>query len=1184
MSSNTPFLLPLLANDNGTLALRPLQIAGMVRPLDDADGGINIAVVTENPDGILSLIAAYLDMKEGDKHVIYWDGSPVETREVQPGEVDKNLFFYLPKALFTPGGVECYYQLTRFGETTPDDPSVPLLLWTKLTRPGGRDKEPHLPDGHSELRIVQLPPELITQGVVDAEWAENGFDVTIKFYLEITVGDAILMHWGSTILPPHVVTQEQADGLKPIVIHVDQAAILAAGDSDKLEVKYYIYDRVWNWAERHSKRTYIAVDAGGWRLAAPIIKDSINGIITIKDLNKQDVTVQVHIQGTNFALGDTVTITWIGNPLTGKPLIHTESRAVTSIPSIMEFKVPYEDVRAIAMGRADVSYVLTKIDGSPPLSSKRTFADVVGDVSLLPEPKIRELTGDILESDSAYATVDVRYAGIANGDLVRLIWLGKTSSDQPYLHEEEHTVSQSEAEEGFITFYIGNVHIIVLDNGHLDLSYRVSNDQVALYGVSESERLLAKVEKVRATLPAPKVVEADDDVLDPSKVFDAVHVLIEILGTLKDDILTYYWQGPFASTSDWLPFTSVIEGKPVRFRVAKEFVTDNIGQYVKVRYSLKHAATGLYSYSATLNLLVGSLVGDLPQPKVLQAPNDLLDPIQGLNGVDVEVSYKNMDPSLDTIGLRWIGTPGAGTSTDLELPGDSSGSVLFHLPKTVVGPNINKTVDVNYVVRRYGHETDSESLGLRVLGFQDPETELPRPQVPQAPAGILDLMAFTGDARILLQPWPYIAPKQYIWLRLEGETSAGSSYIINLLDGVEITAAQESNGLNETLRRSELMKLGHSTPVTGVCKVTFDGDPEEKNATEFPRLSLTIRTRYDYVTPAITDVIDSKGQVPEGDITFDKQVTVKGTATRDEQVALFDGSEPLGTADVEASGVWAKLLINLNTKDYHITAHALYEANPVSSPLRAFTVAQTVMPSIDNVTDSKGPVAEGGITFDKTVTVKGKASPNQKIRLRDGTTSLGEPTADNIGEWTLVVNALSVKTYSLTALALYGDGAVSTPPRTFTVKTWVDSITDFNNGTSGNWVKGPAASQGVITGGRFHNETTAATGHAGVLFRQAFELVVGKTYSFSYQARNFAVNPKSLPPIFSVRFASGQSILPTFNVPQTNQWYTQTNTFSVAQTGNYELQIISHQNRGGGSDSDGGNDYDIDNIIVRLVN
>ena len=73
------------------------------------------------------------------------------------------------------------------------------------------------------------------------------------------------------------------------------------------------------------------------------------------------------------------------------------------------------------MGRADASYVLKRQNGEPLLSSKRTFAQVVGDVLMLPEPTIRELSGNILAPDElappwhqylAYAAASQHLSGI----------------------------------------------------------------------------------------------------------------------------------------------------------------------------------------------------------------------------------------------------------------------------------------------------------------------------------------------------------------------------------------------------------------------------------------------------------------------------------------------------------------------------------------------------------------------------------------------------------------------------------------------------------------------------------------------------------------------------------------------------------------------------------------------------
>ncbi|WP_339489637.1 Ig-like domain-containing protein [Pseudomonas sp. RL_5y_Pfl2_70] len=1038
MHSRSLFLFPDLDKPS-TLALRPLQISGAVTPIENADGGINIMVVSESDSGVLCVIAAYLDMLEGDESVVCWDNVPVLTRTVEPGEKDTPLFFYLPKELFTPGLHECFYELKRFGATKPDDPSVVSLFFVKLTSPGGRDKEPHLPDGHSELHIARLPPEIIEQGVIDAEWAKKGVPLTVPPYPEIRVGDTILMRWGSHTLTPLLVTQNQADGKDPIVILVKQEDILAGGDSRALEIKYHPFDLVWNWASRHSKRTQIAVDAGAWRLPAPIISESLNGIITIINLNQQDVTVQVHIQGSDFALNDSVTMTWIGTPFTGKPLIHTQSRPVTNIPSVMEFKVPYVQVRAIAMGRADASYVLTKADASPPLSSKREFADVVGDVSMPDAPTIDELVGDILESDRAYATVRIRYAKIANGDLVAIRWIGKKSNGQPYVHEASHTVSDNEAKEGGFTVYVDKEHIIVLDKGSLDLWYIVSNDKPELYGVSHSEHLLVKVQAVTATLPRPEVEEADKDkdVLDPSKVFDVVHIYIADPPTQKDDIVTWYWQGthPLSSISDWVPITSLSAGKPLRFRVPAEYVTGNIGQYVKVRYSLWRPSTQRYEHSAALNLLIGELVGELPKPKVIQAPADILDPKDGLNGVDVRVSYESMKPNLDTIRLKWIGTPGEGTSLDLELPGHVSGTVTFRIGSPVIGANIDRRVSVGYDVSRYGFTTPSESLDLYVSNFKDPENDWPRPRIPLANDDVLDLMTFNGDANALVSAWSFIALKQRLWLRLEGKTTTGSDYVIRMLDGEEINLAQVGNGLNEILPRSELMKLGHSTSATVVCKVAFDGSTKEDEAIDFPRYGLTIRTRYDWVTPVISGVTDNRGDVPEGGKTRDKEVTVKGTATRDETVELFDAvSTSLGSAPVDAKGEWNRKVSNLTEKIYSITAKALYDAEPVTSDPRTFEVKFAETPEILKIMDSRGLVASGTITYDNSVVIEGSATPNERIQLQERGTPVIDLPVDPEGIWRYTLPNLQVREYVLTAKALYVILPETSPPYSFHVR------------------------------------------------------------------------------------------------------------------------------------------------------
>lgn len=183
--------------------------------------------------------------------------------------------------------------------------------------------------------------------------------------------------------------------------------------------------------------------------------------------------------------------------------------------------------------------------------------------------------------------------------------------------------------------------------------------------------------------------------------------------------------------------------------------------------------------------------------------------------MDVKAGYESMKPALDTIALRWSGTPGPGSSNDQELPAHENGSVQFHLPATVVGANIGRSVLVDYDVVRYGVRTPSQPRDIKVLTFQDPETELPRPQVPEASDDVLDLMEIPANASITVAVWPFAAARQKVWLAVHGTLPTETSYVIEVLNGQEISAGQASNGLRETLLRSELLKLAHSSQLTG---------------------------------------------------------------------------------------------------------------------------------------------------------------------------------------------------------------------------------------------------------------------------------------------------------------------------------------------------------------------------------
>lgn len=183
--------------------------------------------------------------------------------------------------------------------------------------------------------------------------------------------------------------------------------------------------------------------------------------------------------------------------------------------------------------------------------------------------------------------------------------------------------------------------------------------------------------------------------------------------------------------------------------------------------------------------------------------------------------------------------------------------------------------------------------------------------------------------------------------------------------------------------------------------------------------------------PTIDRVQDSQGEVSNGGTTVDTHLTVSGTASANQMVALFDGQTALGTAVVNTAGAWTFDLTGLTIGAHSVTAKANYGSSQVSAP-RTFRTLTEAIPVITSVRDSHGDVSNGGTTSDTSVLIAGIALAGQVVQVFDGQTSIGRATAGNGGAWILNLNGLTTGPHSLTAKALYGNGLVSAP-RTFTV-------------------------------------------------------------------------------------------------------------------------------------------------------
>jgi hypothetical protein len=189
------------------------------------------------------------------------------------------------------------------------------------------------------------------------------------------------------------------------------------------------------------------------------------------------------------------------------------------------------------------------------------------------------------------------------------------------------------------------------------------------------------------------------------------------------------------------------------------------------------------------------------------------------------------------------------------------------------------------------------------------------------------------------------------------------------------------------------------------------------------------------VKPTIDSVVDSQGvPIPPNSDTSDTTVTLAGTAEPGSTVEIDDGTTSWGTAPA-TGGAWTKTLAGLPLGLHSMTA---ITGEDVSDPW-AFTVMVEVQPTITSVRDSKGEVANGGTTYDTTVTLTGKAAASQQVEIFDGVTSKGTATVQTSGDWTLPLTGLSLTSHSITAKGLYGSQPVSAV-RSFTVQQAIPPI------------------------------------------------------------------------------------------------------------------------------------------------
>ena len=910
--------------DINTLALNDPEITGGVL-LPDGVWGVNLAAARLNfPDkGLKCQIPPWNNMDEGDKVELLLHGAVMDQKTIyDASEIGERVTLFVPPKRLLTGASTLSYKVTRFSQRPEEGPT--LTLFVKLELPGGQDTDPDY--GHSELAIAFLPENVVRDGV-DKDNVKDGVVVIVAPksgsglpYPNAAVGDVIHVGWaGQTVLSaPLTQAQIDAPNANPVRILIDEATLLAAGDSDLagLSVSYMIRDRVLNQSEDWCKEARIIVDTGNSRLLAPILEQADGLILDLEKLGDDLPVLKVWAEDPNeFSQGDVIVMRLTGTTAEDKSVDIVVRQSIDKNPPV-EVDILHSNpgLRSLGTRSAIYSYGLER-NGKIIQRSKSRTITVVGEPTRLAAPIALDAPQGALDPDAANYRIRIPYdLSITEDNAIELKWFGTrpdSTNYDPALDWYFPTKEEASAPAGFIITVEGR-HGKTLEGGSLDLSYNLlsagENDEIISRASQHAARL--NVGEPKFELVPPIVLGEKDGALEPADLPGGAGKLTAprpvARPTEANDIVTYTWFGEVSGEKeDFKKLNALSKDKDVDFTLDAAFVAQHIepnrGKKVTVRYRIFRDASKDTSYSNVLEFVVGQAVA--------------LDP-----------------PTIDSV------------------KGSPSGKEIVE-----------------------GGTTVETSVVLSGTAAKGKNVEI------RDGATVKDQV--TAD------------PVSGIW----------------------------------TYTASGLTVTKHSFTATG----KYGAEPASAAYT------LTVTT---VMVPTLSNVLDDKGmEVPDRQTTVSTSLTLKGSASKGQDVEIYDGSgsgavsKGMAKAD-EITGLWERT-ITVAVGARRLYAKSLYHSSSVYSNVRYLSVIEDIAPTIDsaNGSPSGADILPGGTTSETAVTLSGSAANGQNVEIFDGAVSKGPTTADpTTGDWTQLVSALAVAEHSFTAKALYGNGQTSAA-RTLTV-------------------------------------------------------------------------------------------------------------------------------------------------------
>lgn len=746
-------------------------------PIEGAAYGLGVRhFPASGPTGekyIAFIFERWTGLREGDEYGVTMGGITPPPKTVEAGEVGGQRFFFdFPYAslkvnpakgfAFIP---DVYGEVVRVGSGTPST-SPPQTVLVKETYPGGEDDRPFEP-WHSKLQLT-LSDTIIGVG--------QSVTATIKAWENMRVNDLVMCFVGGSRFEVAPIPPGQV-GLD-LTFEIDAAFFQAIG-SGHYPVSFFLYDEVGTSSgpsQPWCKPVPLEVNLNVTLLDEPFIieADPTLMVLDADALGREPAHAEVEIRrGGPFLVGDTVLLTVEGTTPDGVFVSESLSLPVTRVPDYLEFPIRNELVRSLLLSQMTVSYVRQRagLDDTP---SRRVTVAVVGRRYELPAPSVREAHGPFIEPDLTRITVempDYQPPGTA-GDSLEVVLQGfhvdntservsslRLAGNPPRLRE--FPTSEYMRLDGLRDT---NVHYIV--NGLIS---------PGVVGTRESDRRWVQIGRPPRDLPAPVIREAVDGNVDPT-TFGEVGTLELRTQLRQGDIVSILYTGSLGGVEEQYFQLFVDAPDPALVDIPRQWFLDNLDGTLTVSYFVLRPS-GAYQYSEELVVTVGTALGELFLPEVLQAtiePDELDPALAWPGGATVRVRYDFIKPG-DQIRLAWKGLLDAGTYYEVK-DNQTGNYVDFTVPTDVIGYSIHpngRQIHVSFEVIRNGFTRPSPVLSLQLLVLR----HLAGPVIDSiGDSVVLEVPLLRDFDETRVPAWSYAHEGQRMWLHYHGIRSNGAVY------------------------------------------------------------------------------------------------------------------------------------------------------------------------------------------------------------------------------------------------------------------------------------------------------------------------------------------------------------------------------------------------------------------------